>query len=168
MGNSDSDAISFRSPDGQYRLRLLDSPVRKILSLGQEAAPAETGGILVGQYVNSNRVAEVSKVIGPPPDSTGGRYWFERGKRGLSERLNALWDDGVYYLGEWHTHPDKSPRPSVTDRTHMCKIQRSESYDCAVPVLIVVGGRIMRRDISAFTFPQDRLMVEMTRSTLTE
>lgn len=168
MSDPESDAISFRSPDGRYGLHLLSSPAQQILSLGQEAAPSETGGILVGRYVDSNHVAEVSKAIGPPPDSAGGRFWFERGKSGLANRLDVLWDDGLYYLGEWHTHPDMLPRPSITDRFHMRRIQRSASYNCAVPALVIAGRSIARKDMSAFVFPRGQPKISLERSTPAE
>lgn len=127
-----------------------------MLELCNSEAPRETGGILVGRYVDSNRVAKVTEVIGPPPDSTTGLSWFRRGEGNLTERLEALWAEEKYYLGEWHSHPGMPPRPSGLDRLRMRKIQRDPDYDCAVPVLLILGWKLTTAHMGAFAFPLDR------------
>jgi Prokaryotic homologs of the JAB domain len=85
--------------------------------------------------------ALVADASGPPPDSKFGFAWLVRGIAGLATMLANAWRrDGKHYVGEWHFHPYSSPGPSGRDRDQMRKIARDDRYQCADPVLLIVGG----------------------------
>jgi len=101
----------------------------------------ETGGIILGRYSDDLKYAEILRVLGPTSDSASGGSWFIRGIRGLNRLLRTLWMlRKDYYLGEWHYHPNASPKPSLIDIAQMKVIARSESYNCPEPILIIIGG----------------------------
>jgi len=126
-----------------------------MVELSSTEAPRETGGIFVGRYVDSNRVARVTEMIDPPTDSESALSSFWRGEGNLAEQLKALWAEGKYYLGEWHSHPGMSPRPSGLDRQRMQKIQRDPDYNCAVPILSIIGWGLAADHVAVFAFPPD-------------
>lgn len=100
----------------------------------------ETGGILVGCYTEDGQHAVIYKVTGPPSDSQSGRNWFIRGVAGLADILKAAKEEGEYYLGEWHYHPNGDITPSPLDRKQMRKISRSKDYNCPEPIMIIIAG----------------------------
>lgn len=51
-----------------------------------------------------------------------------------------MWKKRQYYLGEWHYHPNASPRPSKLDIETMLKLSKSEELHCPEPILLIVGG----------------------------
>jgi len=125
----------------EFEVAFEQSAMTAALSLCASSPRVETGGILVGRYVNNGRRAQVIEVTGPPPGSSAGRDWFQRGNRGLATLLADRWhsEPRTYYLGEWHFHPDCVPWPSQQDFQQMHKIATNRQYRCATPVLLVIS-----------------------------
>ena len=48
-------------------------------------------------------------------------------------KLDTLWKDNQYYLGEWHYHPNSSPTPSRSDIEQMLSLSHDKK-------LIILGG----------------------------
>lgn len=81
--------------------------------------PNETGGILIGSYDFQRKVIYVCDSLFAPPDSKESRSTFERGVEGLLDNyakyLDVV-DSQLFYLGEWHSHPQGcSTNPSTYD-----------------------------------------------------
>ena len=51
-----------------------------------------------------------------------------------------MWNQGQYYLGEWHYHPNASSLPSGIDNKQMIKLSRDKKLNCPEPILIIIGG----------------------------
>jgi len=131
----------YKNRLGRYTVSLSESTAKNMLSWCKKASGMETGGIILGRYSDDLKCAEISRVLGPASDSSSGRTWFIRGIRGLNRLLHMLWTlRKDYYLGEWHYHPNASPKPSLIDIAQLKVIARSESYNCPEPILIIFGG----------------------------
>lgn len=50
------------------------------------------------------------------------------------------WQKQQYYLGEWHYHPNASPKPSALDLKTMVNLSKDEDLGCPEPILLVIGG----------------------------
>ena len=131
----------FWSTDGHFGARLEGAALRAILDWCRKSGKSETGGILVGRYSDDRRLATITAASAPPSDSRAGHSWLLRGVRGLHSWLERLWkDEAGYYVGEWHFHPFSPATPSRQDIAQMKRIAKSESYQCAEPILLVIGG----------------------------
>lgn len=127
--------------DGRFGVRIDRRAIELIVAECVRSGRRETGGILVGRYSDDRRLALVQSASSPPPDTRAGGFWLLRGVRGLQSWLEGLWKkDGTYYLGEWHFHPFASPTPSRQDVSQMKRIAATESYQCAEPILLIIGG----------------------------
>jgi integrative and conjugative element protein (TIGR02256 family) len=134
-------ASQFRSRDGRFGVRVLPDALAAMLADTRAAGSSETGGILVGRYVDSGHLAIVEMASRRTPDSRSGRSWLVRGVSGLTSWLSHLWStSGVHYVGEWHCHPGASANPSPEDLSQMHKIARDHAYCCPEPILLIVGG----------------------------
>ena len=102
--------------------------------------PSEFGGILVGCYVNNFKTCLLEDVI-ISLRSKSSRYSFERHNVDLLEKLAYYYNasPSLIYLGEWHSHPDGMPYPSVTDRKAMKQIVEDENVKIISPLLIILG-----------------------------
>jgi len=152
------EAIGFRDPSGsRYAVWLSSATVGAILAACGQAGRRETGGILIGRYDADGWAAEVLEATPKPRGSRAGWWWFNRSKRGLAEMLADRWADGLHYLGEWHFHPGASPEPSHTDVDTMLRIAADADYQCAQPILIILGGAPTKAwNLSASIFPSGR------------
>lgn len=139
--SADPGPLVFCDSREEFEVAFEQSAMMAALSLCASSPRVETGGILVGRYVNSGRRVQVSEATGPPPGSSAGRDWFTRGNRGLAKLLADRWDSEprTYYLGEWHFHPDRVPWPSSQDLRQMHEVAADPRYQCANPILLVVS-----------------------------
>ena len=152
------DNILFRSADGRFNLLISECLRNEMHTFCAAAHPLETGGILVGRYNCRHDTAIITTVGGPTADSTGKRTRFYRGAHGLQSTLDACWDQGEYYLGEWHYHPAGAPHPSYIDQRQMRGIAGDVLAQCPEPILIIVGAN---RTISVQVFPQNEESVPL-------
>lgn len=154
-------SLVVTSVDRRFRVEVSDAALAAMIQTAREAAPKETGGILIGRYSGDLRTALVEMATEPTLDSKSARARFYRGVQGLEELLSRLWrrPGGMrwYYLGEWHSHAERDPVPSPRDVAEMQRIAESERYRCPEPVLVLLGGRPPDRgSLTAWVFPRGR------------
>lgn len=148
----------FTSDDQRFSVQL-DQDIRtNIESIAARAGCSETGGILIGHYNPDLNLAVIRSVSGPPQDSRSGRSWFNRGIKGLRKLLDQNWEQGHYYLGEWHLHPFAAPNPSSQDIHAMQTIALSSNYNCPEPILLIIGGSRHNFRIRVFVSVLNRLI----------
>lgn len=104
----------------------------------------ESGGLLVG-YVNMKRkIVYVSHALEPSRDSHGTRDGFVRGVEGYPaaiKEIEARTGGILGYVGEWHTHPEGSTKPSPIDRGALAEIQHRLDAAGIPGVIVIVGPR---------------------------
>ena len=159
-------SLNLRSADRRFGLHLPSAEIGRILEACVGAMPRETGGILVGRYSTTLDYAIVTRAGLPPEDSESGRISFRRGIKGLQSWIGRLWsEEGIYYLGEWHSHPLGRAEPSLTDLGQMYRLAESPELRCPEPILLVVGGDPEASwDIRAWVVPRRRERVELLPS----
>lgn len=131
--------IKFKSVNNEFCVEINDSILNSIKNECIMAINNETGGILIGKYLDRNN-AMIIEITGPPKDSNRTMSTFKSGINGLIKLLDYRWNLGQYYIGEWHSHPNSSPRPSKTDDTQMKKLAMDKSLKCPEPILLIMGG----------------------------
>jgi integrative and conjugative element protein (TIGR02256 family) len=142
--------VAFRAVSATVEVRLTEVALLSIEKEALASTNKETGGILIGRYMNDGNVAIVTAGTERPRDSTSGKTWFKRGASGLADKLRARWAGGEYYLGEWHSHPGGLPDPSNDDIREMRSIAIDVSYRCPKPIMVIAGtsGRSIRVSVS--------------------
>lgn len=102
-----------------WRMTFSAAAVHQMRALRREAAPNETGGVLIGSFDLSRGVVHVVAALPAPPDSKQAPTYFIRGSRELKAKVDAMMRLSVgnlRYVGEWHSHPDNAvARPSQHD-----------------------------------------------------
>ena len=108
----------------------------------REAAPQETGGVLVGWREGSSIVVDHLLLV---PNSTEavGDYWRRHGEASdsLQEYLDAAADSRLGYVGEWHSHPRPSGA-SATDIRSISAIVRETRSPVALIVMVVAHDAV--------------------------
>lgn len=142
----------FEDADERFRVLLEGKALSHMFGLCRASRSQETGGILIGSYVDEDQTAHVVEATGPPSDSRSGATWFHRGTRGLTKLLARRWEDPrrTYYVGEWHFHPAHAPSASPQDERQMHEIALSPNYHCTRPLLIIIY--LVGQDLCASCF----------------
>lgn len=98
----------------------------------------EAGGLLLGS-VRGNHF-EVRCITSPFKNDSASRFHFERKDLShvkFAKRLRIVSKNKVGYIGEWHSHPEDFPSPSLTDLAEWKKIYKKLKF----PVLFMIVGR---------------------------
>lgn len=109
--------------------------------------PNENGGMLAGRYSADRHTVYIEKVV-VPVDKLTGRTTFMRKTNGLEKVWEQLSQEGLRYVGEWHSHPNGSTQYSGSDLAAMIDIEKEVAIEN--PILMIVGVRGCR--LSALTF----------------
>ena len=111
---------------------------KKYRQLGER--DLEAGGILLATVHELGFL--VKEASAPTPYDIRRRNFFDRRPfwhRALAKRRWRASGGTVRYVGEWHTHPQDHPIPSILDRTEWRHLARSRVDGC--PLLAVIVGR---------------------------
>jgi integrative and conjugative element protein (TIGR02256 family) len=79
----------------------------------------EAGGVLLGRHLLGTSDILVDRVTEPLPGDQQSRFRFFRARRRHQMVIDRAWQESAgtqTYLGEWHTHPERVPAPSLSDR----------------------------------------------------
>lgn len=103
--------------------------------------PREFGGILIGMYTEDMKTCIISDFIAAK-EYKSEKYYFERGRRGLSMKLKAFYNQTprLIYVGEWHTHPDMLAEPSETDKQAMIELEANDNVNITSPLLLIMSN----------------------------
>jgi integrative and conjugative element protein (TIGR02256 family) len=121
--------------DAHLQARLTDLRLGKL--------PNETGGVLIGAYDFPRQIVYVVDTIPSPPDSEEWPTLYIRGAAGLAQevqRISAVTDGQLGYVGEWHSHPDDcSCQPSDDDLKVFSWLTETLADD-GKPSLMAIAG----------------------------
>ncbi len=114
----------------------------------RERLPNETGGVLLGTFDMSRRVALVSIALPSPDDSKEWPIVYIRGSAGLRgavSRAEVTTGGGLEYLGEWHSHPKgANAAASKDDRKALKLLSEVMAEDARPAVMMIVGEHEIR------------------------
>jgi integrative and conjugative element protein (TIGR02256 family) len=101
-------------------LAIEDDVIKQLTKYIQHSSSdVEQGGVLIGEY-RGNHIRITSSST-PGPDDKASRYSFYRNKKYHNKIIKNEWisSEGYStYVGEWHTHPENYPTPSIIDMTN--------------------------------------------------
>ena len=109
--------------------------------------PNENGVMRAGRYSADRHTVYIEKVVVPVEKLTG-RTTFMRKTNGLEKVWEQLSQEGLRYVGEWHSHPNGSTQYSGSDLAAIIDIEKEVAIEN--PILMIVGVRGCR--LSALTF----------------
>jgi integrative and conjugative element protein (TIGR02256 family) len=128
------------------------------------AYPLETGGVLVG-YIAKNGAPVVFGAIGPGPIAVHRRQRFTPDHAWQCQQLDNVFDksSGLWvYVGDWHTHPDGSPRMSWLDHRTLRAIAKHRQAEISNPLMLIGGGPPQNRVWTGHQYRSDRLLGLLT------
>ena len=104
--------MKFASPEISVEF---DRSVLDHFSAHQQAGcfSRKSGGQLFGTITAVGWV--VVRATGPRPTDRRRRWWFRPDRSAERKEIQYLFEEGLHYLGDWHTHPQGEPHPSSTD-----------------------------------------------------
>lgn len=98
---------------------------------------AEAGGQLFAKLSPSQ--IEICKATGPYTSDSRGRYFFRADRGKENSDIEACFRQGLHYVGDWHTHPQRHPEPSNEDLSSIADSFKKSTHELVGFVLVIVG-----------------------------
>jgi integrative and conjugative element protein (TIGR02256 family) len=135
-----------------------DDLLAEMVRHGRKFYPKEYGGILVGRYSENNTVVMIEEIV-LPLNYKASAFSFERGTKGLRDALLKHFKSNpiLVYVGEWHTHPNGSTIPSITDTDALKKIAKHESVFIENPVLVIIALNKIHQEFGFYVWYQNQV-----------
>lgn len=106
--------------------------------------PEETGGVLLGYRGHDDPLSvRVVQQVGPGPGAVHAPRRFEPDGEWQDARIAEAYERSgrvVTYLGDWHSHPGGSARPSRTDRRTARRIAHTRAARTRRPLMLILWG----------------------------
>lgn len=99
----------------------------------------ELGGQLFAKFEEERIV--IAKATGPRATDKRGRFSFTPSRKAEQREINNMFSEGLHYVGDWHTHPEKKPSPSRTDINSMSECFLKSKHELDSFILIIVGQK---------------------------
>lgn len=124
-------------------LYIENNVIHKIKKYCQKHAMNESGGILLGKVKNNYSEIIIVDVSEPCSRDENGRCYFIRNKENAQIIIDEKWRESngeVNYIGEWHTHPEITPKPSLTDKKLLSECIKNNECPFNLLFMIIVGS----------------------------
>lgn len=106
----------------------------------------EAGGVLLGRELLGTGDLVVDAVTEPMAEDMRTRVSFFRSLLCHQHRIFEAWQQSHGtrgYLGEWHTHPEPRPAPSVVDRRDWKRRLVEDRVDARCSLFLIMGTRAL-------------------------
>ena len=127
-----------------WNVFLNEKLLKTIYDFRKSKLPNETGGIIIGGVDTYNKRIYITDTILSPKDSIEKRTLYIRGIEGVEHQLKTIKErtnDSLYYLGEWHSHPNGySLKMSNDDEVSFCELI-NEAQLRGLPTLMLIFGK---------------------------
>jgi integrative and conjugative element protein (TIGR02256 family) len=97
----------------------------------------ESAGVLIGERRDIHIV--ITDLSEPSQSDIRSRFMVDRISKHHQDAIDDAFKESNgewHYLGEWHTHPEDVPKPSMMDYTSWHKNLKSE-----LPLILIIAGR---------------------------
>ncbi|WP_296075721.1 Mov34/MPN/PAD-1 family protein [uncultured Agrobacterium sp.] len=123
---------------GDLRVDLMPSALSTMLAHQQKGfLRKEAGGQMFATLSEAHWRIEV--VTGPRRGDRRGAYHFWPDRHAEQEEINRYYEQGLEFVGDWHTHPQNIPRPSAQDFTSTESILRESQHSLPGILMCIVG-----------------------------
>jgi [CysO sulfur-carrier protein]-S-L-cysteine hydrolase len=138
-----SKIYTFHFKLGKLKVLLSQNSLRKLSRLAKTNFPNETGGTLLGHYTNSMKIAVITEITRSKKNAKTSPVSFIRpSDHGESiENKKIIRAKGkLFYLGEWHSHPNGNPHPSTNDLRSLMFLAVHPNVPADTPIMLIIGN----------------------------
>ena len=97
----------------------------------------EIGGQLFARFKEDKIVVEIATVTRGRSRRTKFGFWPDR--EAERQDIAHIFKEGLHYIGDWHTHPEKHPTPSCTDIHKALEIFNKSRHELNAMLMVIVG-----------------------------
>jgi len=103
----------------------------------EKARTSEVGGQMFAEFLGKQ--VRIIRATGPNSTDKRGWSWFNPDRRHERAEIKNLFDQGLHYVGDWHTHSEPRPKPSRLDLTSMDDCFKKSRHELKSFIMVIVG-----------------------------
>src|SRR5262249_19655585 len=84
----------------------------------------------------------IVRATGPRASDFRRRFRFFPSRRHEQAEIDQLFISGLHYIGDWHTHPEARPTPSMMDLQSIDETVRNSVHQLPGFLLVIVGTQL--------------------------
>lgn len=130
-------AFIYNIQDSDQRLHLSDQFIATIRRFRQTGSRPEAGGMLFARFALPEIFVELATI--PQAHDLRSRLGFILHRPTKRRVIAKEFAKGLHYIGEWHTHPQLIPRPSLADFQSMRDTFSSSRLELNYLVMVILG-----------------------------
>lgn len=130
--------MKYYITDRNLSLKIGQNIIDEMHSIALASFPNETGGMFAGRISEDGHDAVVERLV-IPSKTESTNVSFMRETNGMEQTWKKLSEQGLSYLGEWHTHPNGTPQYSHTDYMAMKGIADDRNVALSTPILFIIS-----------------------------
>lgn len=115
----------------------------------------EAGGQLFGRRIEAG--LKITSATGPYKGDARTRTSYRSNPREANRMIDFMRQKGFIYLGEWHTHPERHPRPSGSDIEAFGRLCENSEHASETLILVIQGLLTVTKGLAVLTLDGSRL-----------
>ena len=108
----------------------------------------EAGGQLFAKL--SDRTLDVVLATGPYGSDFRSRFGYRSAPVSAQREIRKQRECGLYYCGDWHTHPQQFPAASSEDFKTIAKLQARSDLRLGVVLMVILGTALDQRGVAVY------------------
>ncbi|EAD1487570.1 hypothetical protein RI88_00005, partial [Listeria monocytogenes] len=145
--------------DFPFKIKICSDVIKFLKEEYRMSKHFEIGGILLGK-INQNRNIITIEKLYVIKSKKKFRLKYIRNDTLAQKKINKVWTESngiINYIGEWHTHSEMSPFPSITDNKTIIEqtIEKKSRY-FPYTLLLIIG----KNDNITLTISDTRRIIE--------
>lgn len=105
----------------------------------QKPGMNEAGGMLFGSFDSSNVIVRCASI--PSPKDFRTRTRFKPNLKEANKTILKMHDLNLHYLGDWHTHSERKPVPSIDDSQSIQRAFNQDVHNLRFIVLFILSNQ---------------------------
>jgi integrative and conjugative element protein (TIGR02256 family) len=136
-----SNDLTFTDPTGSLRVLVRGAVLLQVSHHRQTSCwKREAGGQLFARIHGDEW--SVEQATGPRESDFRSRFGFRPNRHAEQQEIEERFSAGLHYVGDWHTHPESSPKPSSTDLSSMRDMVSASRHELRGFLMMIVGTRL--------------------------
>lgn len=129
--------VIFKSTEISLTVAYPEEVIDRLLYFKQSNTQPESGGMLFCKNLFSDHI-EISDISTPCDQDKRSRFFFKPNNRAYQRIIDANFQRGHHYIGDWHTHPEAKPSPSPKDISSIRSIFNSSKHDLKYIAMLII------------------------------